>query len=191
MVRWTGRATSDVAALETLWREFLGVLAGPPCGAASNVFVLDLDTDRATGEAVGGASLRALGFGHLATDASQPRVRAPSGGLHLLFRHPGEGFGNTAGKLGPKRDTRGDGGDVSAPGTVAPAGTSRPEAPRDWHALPPLPEGLWTVLASHQKPEEPPFRAAADAHPPDGAKRRWRANWRGSGWPRWGNGSQP
>jgi hypothetical protein len=84
--------------------------------------VLDLDIDRGTGERIGERSLAALGFGHLLTDTRQPRVRTPSGGLHLLFAHPGEGTGTTAGRLGPKIDTRGDGGYVIGPGTVAPAG---------------------------------------------------------------------
>jgi hypothetical protein len=137
LLRWKEAATADIEAVAAMWRQSPGALVGLLCGQHSGVYVLDADTDRATGERIGGQSLAALGFGHLLTDACQPRVRTPSGGVHPYFRYSGEGLGNTAGKLGPKLDTRGDSGYIVAPGTVAPAGRYAPENPIDWCALPP------------------------------------------------------
>jgi hypothetical protein len=189
LVRWKEVATCDPEVLRELWRQHPGALVGLPCGGRSGLFVVDLDTDRATGERTGEASLRAPGLGHLLHDARQPRVRTPSGGVHLLFRHPGPGFGNTAGKFGPKIDTRGDGGYIIAPGTAAPAGRYTPEGPIAWDALPPLPEALRAALAAPQRPEEPPS-APASGGPMPGGRRRWRANWRGFWPPRWGSGTR-
>jgi hypothetical protein len=160
LLRWKEAATCDPEAVLELWRQFPGALVGLPCGARSGLFVLDLDTDRATGAPIGEQSLAALGLSHLLTDARQPRVRTPSGGLHLLFRHPGPNFNNTAGKLGPKLDTRGEGGFVVAPNTVAPAGRYTSEGPIAWGALPPLPEALRAALATPQRPAEPPSAPA-------------------------------
>jgi hypothetical protein len=140
---------------------------GLPCGGASGLFVVDLDVNRATGERIGEASLRALGFGNLLTDPGQPRVRTPSGGLHLYFRHPGAGFGNTVAKLGPGIDSRGDGGYVIAPGTVTPKGRYTPEAPIDWRNLPPLPDGLKAALEAPERPAEP------HSAPANGAANGW------------------
>jgi hypothetical protein len=81
----------------------------------------------------------------------------------LYFRHPGPGHGNTAGKLGPKIDTRGEGGYVIAPGTLAPAGRYTPEGPINWRDLPALPEALRAALATPQQPAEPPRYAGNGA----------------------------
>jgi KaiC/GvpD/RAD55 family RecA-like ATPase len=43
-------------------------------------------------------------------------------GRHLVFKRPPEGFKNSAGKLGPKLDTRGDGGYIVVPPSVHPTG---------------------------------------------------------------------
>jgi hypothetical protein len=43
------------------------------------------------------------------------RVITGSGGMHLYFRHPGRVIPNSAGKIGPGIDVRGDGGYVVAP----------------------------------------------------------------------------
>jgi putative DNA primase/helicase len=167
LVRWKDVAGAGLEDVTDFWQRHPGALLGLPTGAASGVYVVDLDVDKATGERIGEASLEALGFGHLLTDPAQPRVRTPSGGLHLLFRHPGPGFGNTAGKLGPKLDTRGVGGYVIAPGTVTPKGRYTPEGPIDWRNLPPLPEALRQALAAPERPAEPP------SAPANGAPHGW------------------
>jgi KaiC/GvpD/RAD55 family RecA-like ATPase len=49
-------------------------------------------------------------------------VETPSGGFHLYFKHPGELIPNSAGKLAPGVDVRGDGGYVCAPPSIHPNG---------------------------------------------------------------------
>jgi hypothetical protein len=163
LIRWKEAIGAGLEDVADFWQRHPGALVGLPCGGASGLFVVDLDVDRATGERVGEASLAALGFGHLLTDPGQPRVRTPSGGLHLLFAHPGPGFRNTVAKLGDKVDTRGDGGFVIAAGTVTPNGRYTPEGPIDWRNLPPLPEGLRQALAAPERPAEPPTAPANGA----------------------------
>ena len=73
-------------------------------GKASGVFVIDVDP---------GGDAAALDL--------PPTVTAMTGrgGTHLYFVHPGH-LGNSAGRLGPHIDTRGDGGQVVFPGSIHP-----------------------------------------------------------------------
>jgi hypothetical protein len=114
-------AALDPATVAAFWQAQPSALIGVPTGQASGLYVVDLDTDKATGEALGEATLAALGLSHL---LNGPRVDTPSGGRHLYFRADGlaEGLGCTAKKIGPGIDRRGEGGYVIAPGSVAPAG---------------------------------------------------------------------
>ena len=114
-------ATTDLGQVAAFWQAHPNALVGIPTGGASGLFVVDLDTDRDTGEAIGEASLGALGLSDLI--GSVPTVATPSGGRHLYFRACG--LGNTTGKLGRKIDTRGDGGYIIAPGSVTPLGAYR------------------------------------------------------------------
>jgi len=168
LVKWKEAATADPATVAGWWRQHPAALVGLPTGARSGVYAADCDIDRETGETVGEASLAALGCGVLLTDPAQPRVRTASGGRHLLFAHPGEGFGNTASKLGPKLDTRGDGGFIIAAGSTGPAGRYTAETAIDWHALPPLPDALRRALAAPERREEPGFDFEAGARHAEG-----------------------
>jgi hypothetical protein len=102
-------ATTDRKIVRGWWSRWPDALIGVPTGPASGIFVLDVDRGHDNG---------ADGFETLATleaaNAPLPetkRTRTPSGGLHYLFRYPaGVKLGNTAGKLGPGLDTRGEGG---------------------------------------------------------------------------------
>jgi hypothetical protein len=161
LIRWKEAIGAGLEDVADFWDRRPGALVGLPCGGASGLFVVDLDVDKATGERIGEASLRALGFGRLLTDPAQPRVRTPSGGLHLLFRHPGPGFGNTVAKLGPGIDTRSDNGYVIAPGTVTPKDRYTPETAIDWRGLPPLPDALRQALVAPERPAEPPSAPAS------------------------------
>lgn len=98
-------ATTDSAQIARWWANWPAALIAVPMGEPSGLFVVDLDIDRDTGEAVGEASLAALGI-HL---VRQPhRLRTRSGGWHLIYRWA-DGLRNTAGRpLGI--DTRGTGG---------------------------------------------------------------------------------
>lgn len=116
------------------WPEALpGVATGP----ASGLFVVDCDVDKATGEAVGEATLKALGVDAAAHPfACQTR----SGGVHLPYRWR-EGLPTSARRIGPGVDTRGAGGYVVAwdPGTLAAAAEAGD--------LPEVPEALARALA--------------------------------------------
>ena len=114
-------ATADLGKVAGFWQAHPRALVGLPTGAASGLFVIDLDTDRETGEAIGEASLAVLGLSDLIN--AVPTVATPSGGRHLYFR--ANGMGCSAGKLGPKIDTRGEGGYVIASGSKSPAGAYR------------------------------------------------------------------
>jgi hypothetical protein len=89
-------------------------MIGVPTGPRSGFWVLDVDVDQARGND-GRASLAELEAEH----GKLPQTvstRTPRGGLHLLFRwSPHDSLRNSAGKLGPGLDVRGDGGYVIMP----------------------------------------------------------------------------
>lgn len=82
---------------------------GVRTGAASGVIVVDIDA---------GCSL---------TEADLPETQtATSGtGTHLFFEYPEGGLGNSAGKLAPHCDIRGDGGQVVLAGSIHPETKTR------------------------------------------------------------------
>jgi hypothetical protein len=94
-------ASTDPAALHTLWRHFPGPLVGVRTGTVSAIAVLDLD--RKHQEAADW------------WEANRPQLpitrthRTRSGGLHLIFRHI-DGVRCTTGRLAPGVDTKGEGG---------------------------------------------------------------------------------
>lgn len=96
-------ASRDARQIEAWWQAYPEALVGLPTGSRSGLYVVDLDIDRATGEALGEGSLGRLGLARL---LAGPRVRTPSGGTHLYFRWParasatppaGSGQGSTRG----------------------------------------------------------------------------------------------
>jgi hypothetical protein len=92
-------ATTDVEQVRAWWQRNPDFNIGVACGEPSGIFVLDVDGEE------GQDSLVNLGHGFPATLTAS----TPSGGFHFVFRHL-PGLGNTAGTIGPKLDTRGDGG---------------------------------------------------------------------------------
>lgn len=108
---WQAKSTRDLQTI-TEWQAQGTRAWGIPCGAENGLFVIDLDVDKATGERVGKASLKALpGYASLLDHAT---VRTPSGGLHIYLQDF-EGARNTTSKIGSKIDTRGEGGYVISP----------------------------------------------------------------------------
>jgi hypothetical protein len=93
-------ATRDPHAVAALWRRYPGSLIGVPTGAFSGLDALDGDE-------------RHGGFDWLFTSVSRlpvTRIHATrSGGVHVLFHHAA-GVRNTASKIAPGIDIRGDGG---------------------------------------------------------------------------------
>ena len=156
LVRWKDEATSDPDRILKWWRQWPSALVGLRTGGTSGAYVVDLDIDKETGELVGELTIDALGLGDIFETV--PAVRTPSGGWHLLFRHPGDGFGNTARKIGPGVDTRGEGGYIIAPGVASGSGKYEAVRPIDWAALPDLPSELRAIVAGRsEETERAPF----------------------------------
>lgn len=117
---------------------------GIATGAVSGIVVLDIDPRHGGEEA-----LVALEAEH---GPLPPTWRFLTGGdgEHIVFRHPGGTVKNSAGRIGPGIDVRGDGGYIVAPPSLHISG--RPYAISvDHHpdevALAPLPHWLLNLLA--------------------------------------------
>jgi Bifunctional DNA primase/polymerase, N-terminal/Primase C terminal 1 (PriCT-1) len=109
-------ATTDPERINRWWQAFPDLNIGIATGAASRVFVLDIDGDD------GEASLRKLEGEH---SALPPTVEVITGkGRHCYFQFGKHKIGNSAGQLGAGLDIRGDGGYVIAPPSVHPSGRS-------------------------------------------------------------------
>ena len=130
-------------ALSTVAKLFDGTQhrnLGIATGAINKLVVVDIDK-----KSGGFASLEALAQ-HGTPLMSDIKVNTGGGGFHLYFRHPGVAVANSAGKVAPGIDLRGDNGYVVAPPSIHRSGSSyrwATDVP-DWHsALPPLPHWLY------------------------------------------------
>jgi hypothetical protein len=77
------------------------------CGAKSNLFVVDIDSEE------GELELTKLELEHGALPATAAAITAK--GRHLYFRHPGQRVPNSVKKILPGIDVRGDGGYAISP----------------------------------------------------------------------------
>lgn len=103
-------ATPDVARVDAYWRRRPEANIGAPTGPASGRFVVDIDA-----RAGGYESADAL-QAHYGLLPATLAVTTGGGGLHLHYAWPAAGvIRNSAGKLGPGLDVRGDGGYVLLP----------------------------------------------------------------------------
>lgn len=107
LVKWRVAASTDVRQLETWWRRWPHAMIAIPTGEASGLFVIDIDCK---GEANGFATMRERGW-TIPPDAVE--VVTPSGGRHFYFAWQGER--NSASRIGPGIDTRGEGGFIIVP----------------------------------------------------------------------------
>lgn len=97
----------DAAAIAALWRRYPGPLIGVPTGAASGLFIVDIDP--------AGRDWFYDAVRHAWFPATRVH-RTRRGGYHLIYRQPGKpALGNSAGKLFRGVDTRGTGGYVIWP----------------------------------------------------------------------------
>ena len=97
-------ATAEPDAIRDLWRRYPGPLVGVPTGAATGLDVLDIDAPRHPEAAAWWQANR--------DTIPATRTHATrSGGLHVLFRHA-EGVRNSAGRIAPGIDVRGEGGAI-------------------------------------------------------------------------------
>jgi len=144
---WQAKATRDRHTISQ-WAASGARAWGIPCGATNGLFVIDLDVDKDTGERIGRDSL--LSMPRYAALYDHVQVRTPSGGMHIYCQHF-DGGRNTTSKIGPKIDTRGEGGYVIAPGSQVAGGLYAGSIPE---TLPLVPFGLRAMLM--QAPPQPP-----------------------------------
>ena len=100
-------ASSDAAVIEAWWTQTPDANIGI---ATAGLLVVDVD----------GADNAWPGDPERSLELSRGVMsRTPRGGVHYIFKQPdGATFGNSAGKLAPKVDTRGAGGYILAPPSV-------------------------------------------------------------------------
>lgn len=108
-------ATTDGAVIDNWWRGVSDLNVGLATGAGAGVFVLDIDDE---------AGENALAELERNNTPLPITVEAITGkGRHLYFRlGEHDPIRNSAGKIGPGLDIRGDGGYVVAPPSVHPSG---------------------------------------------------------------------
>jgi hypothetical protein len=107
--KWQNNASRSGADIETWWGERPRSGVGIATGADSSLFVLDVDPDNG-----GFETLAALEREHGPLPPTRT-IRTGSGGFHKYFPWPGFAVSNSAGKLGPGLDIRGNGGQAVAP----------------------------------------------------------------------------
>ena len=110
-------ASSDPSQIESWWSQFRGTpMIGMPTGRINGIIVLDVDR-HSEGGVDGIDTLQGL------LDAGKElpdtlTVATPSFGLHFYYRYPkGVDIRNSASRIGPGLDIRGNGGFVVAPGS--------------------------------------------------------------------------
>ena len=97
-------ASTDAEKIRAWWSAHPHAMIGMPTGPASGIDVLDIDVKNVDGfAALPGWS-----------DMSPVVVRTPSGGAHVWLKSDGT-IRNSAGKIAPGVDTRGEGGYVIVP----------------------------------------------------------------------------
>ena len=167
---WHDHATAEPARIRAWWSQVsynIGIACGP-----SGLVVIDLDVPHGTGElSPAGAGRSAVSGADVLADLCDQHGRphpvptyvvgTPSGGCHLYYAAPGSPVRNSAGRLGPHIDVRGDGGYVIGAGSRI---GGRPYIARDDRAPVPLPAWIASLLT-----ERPP--AAASLPVPRGSVR--------------------
>lgn len=103
-------ATTDVEQITAWWTERPMANIGIATGEVSSIVVVDVDGPQ------GEAALARFGF------MPDTPSSLTGKGRHLIFRRPPDGLRNSAGRLGPQIDIRGDGGYIVAPPSVHPSG---------------------------------------------------------------------
>jgi hypothetical protein len=126
-------ASADPRRVESWWSRWPAANLGVPTGERSGLLVLDVDP--ASG---GPESLAALERVHGPLPRTA-KARTGGGGMHVFFVYPvGEEVRNSAGKLGPGLDVRGEGGYVVVP-------PSRTRGDYEWIDRSPLAGASWLI----------------------------------------------
>lgn len=135
-------ATTDLTQIDDWWHRWPEANIGVACGQRSGIYVVDLDGDEGRDTALDwiaeGRSFRALW------------QRTPNG-WHAIFAMPAGTLSNSAKKLGPGVDSRGDGGYILVAPSVHPSG-QRYHFP-DHHLPYPMPGWLLRQLRPMPQPK--------------------------------------
>jgi hypothetical protein len=144
-------ATTDAPHLSAWWRRWPDANVGVPTGEQSGLLVLDVDSDAGGPDSL--ALLERL-YDPLPRTA---KARTGGGGVHVFFRYPaGEMVRNSAGKLGPGLDVRGEGGYVVVP-------PSRTQSAYEWLDKAPLAGAAWLLQCLRE--HGPQSAESRTAHP--------------------------
>lgn len=144
-------ASSYAEQIDAWWTQWPDANIGIPTGAASGLFVVDLDDKDGRDGSQHWTELATKNGG----DGAPLEHFTGSGGLHLVYRHV-EGLRNTAGRLGVGIDTRGEGGYIVAAPSAHPSGGAYSWGDTNINVIPDLPPG-WLVdqLLSRALPDAP------------------------------------
>jgi Bifunctional DNA primase/polymerase, N-terminal len=152
-------ATKDETQILAWWRQYPNAMISAPTGPASNMWAIDLDFDPAK-KIDGKATLDQLIAQHTALPSTWVTI-TPRGGRHLIFSwDPNVEIRNSAGKIGPGIDVRGNGGYICLPPSQnATGGTYQwePGGPQIAALAP-----LWLVALAKAKKASAYARAALD-----------------------------
>ena len=133
-------ASADSRRIEAWWRRWPYANVGVPAGEHSGLLVLDVDPRDG-----GPQSLAALQRAHGPLPRTA-RARTGSGGAHFYFQYPaGEEVRNSAGRLGPGLDVRGEGGYVVVP-------PSRTRSAYEWLDRAPPADPAWLLMCLRELP---------------------------------------
>jgi hypothetical protein len=147
LVKWRDESTTDPVRLTSWWEAWPDANIGIDTGK-SDLLVVDVDPG-----------------GQLPFELPATLEVTTGRGRHLYYAGH-DGIGNSASKLAPNVDTRGDGGYVLGPGSVHPSGATYEVVGNRWPT--PTPDGLHDALAA--KPAPAPAVAAAAPGTAWGAK---------------------
>lgn len=118
VIKWSQHSTCSLTAVEAWWKQFPDDNIGIDCGQ-TGLLVVDLDGPEAMSawDQLWDRHEFANDKGRLWDGGLWPVIRTRRG-YHIYFDASQNDFKNTASKLGPGIDTRGNGGMVIAPGSV-------------------------------------------------------------------------
>jgi len=150
-------AATDPKTIREWWARWPDALIGVACGA-SGLVVIDPDMKHGVD---GITNFDALGIAYDHALVS----RTPTGGLHVLFTDTtGGAIHNSAGKLAPGVDVRGDRGYFIAPPSVTPEGAYVQLT--DWTVTPPpVPDALVALLLPPKRKTTTPTTHRATTTP--------------------------
>ena len=154
---WPMVATDDPHQIEQWWDQWPDANIGILTGAASGIFVLDVDPDH------GGDDTLAQLEKHYGPLPSTVIAKTGGGGRHILFRYPLDGnIGNSVSRLGPGLDIRGDNGYIVAPPSVhASGGVYAWDADHHPDDLEPAEAPQWIIDRINSKQEPAPVQQSS------------------------------